>query len=53
MYIENIREFVEDHNIIVSLMNSYTSWLPYNFFLQVTYKWLSREMGVPVNAAKQ
>lgn len=52
MYLENIREYVEDHKTIVNYF-FYFHTCPLYDFLQVTYKWLSRELNVPVNAAKQ
>ncbi len=55
LYLENIHEFVEDHNVIVreSFASRASVIVRESYLLQVTYKWLSRELNVPVNAAKQ
>ena len=61
LYIANIDEFVNDEDKIVSLLLSWrrqcilaSEFLIFLIVLfQVTYKWLSRTLSVPVNKAKQ
>lgn len=61
LYIANIDEFVNDEDKIVSLLLSWkkqcilvSELLIFLIGLfQVTYKWLSRILSVPVNKAKQ
>lgn len=60
LYVQNIHEYVHDEGKIVSSCKQQSSEIAYPLIcslfipsLQVTYKWLSRELDVPVNAAKQ
>lgn len=57
LYLENIQEYVQDEDKIVKILATSTiillSILEVLIHTQVTYKWLSRKLDVPVNAAKQ